>query len=54
MPIYDFYCEECKKEFTQQMSLFEYEKKKYQCPECRGTNVRQQITQFQTITSKKS
>ena len=54
MPTYDFYCEKCQKEFTLQISLADYEQKKYECPDCKGTNIRQQITQFQAITSKKS
>ncbi len=55
MPTYPFYCEKCKKTFELNFKLSEYEKKKtFQCPKCKGTKVRREITAFQTITSKKS
>ena len=54
MPTYEFYCEACKKSFTIILSLSEYEKLKYSCPECKAKKLKQQITSFQTVTSKKS
>lgn len=54
MPTYDFHCESCNKSFTRKMSLSDYEKKKFDCPECKSHKVKQQITGFQTRTSKKS
>ena len=54
MPTYEFICEECKKTFSLNLKLAEYEKKKYACPKCGGKNLRQRISGFQTITSKKS
>ena len=54
MPIYDFMCEKCKKPFTLTLTFSEYEKKKFRCPNCNSTKVRQQVTSFQAITSKKS
>jgi len=54
MPTYDFICEECNKHFTLQMKIAEYEKMGFQCPKCKGTKVKQQVSGFQTITSKKS
>jgi len=54
MPVYDFMCEKCKKPFTLMLSLSEYDKKKFRCPKCKSTRVKQQITSFQTITKKKS
>ncbi len=54
MPTYEFVCEKCKKSFRVMLSISEYEKKKYACPKCKGKKVRQQISSFQTITSKKS
>ena len=47
-------CEKCKKGFTLTMSFSEYEKKNFKCPKCNSGKVRQQITPFQTKTSKKS
>ena len=54
MPTYDFLCEKCKKSFSLMLKVSEYEKKKYRCPKCKSKKLRQQITAFQTITSKKS
>jgi len=54
MPVYEFICEKCKKRFTLTLSLSEYERKKFACPKCKSNKVRQQISTFQTVTSKKS
>jgi putative FmdB family regulatory protein len=54
MPIYEFKCEKCNKPFTLTITVSEYEKKKFRCPKCKSTRVKQQITSFEAITSKKS
>ena len=54
MPTYEFYCEECKESFTLILSISEYEKEKYSCPKCKTKKVKQQVSIFQTVTSKKS
>ncbi len=54
MPTYEFICEKCKKPFTLVQSISEHEKKKFKCPKCKSVKVKQQITTFQTKTSKKS
>lgn len=54
MPTYDFMCKKCNKPFTLVMTVAEHDKKKVRCPKCKSTSVRQQISSFQTITSKKS
>jgi len=54
MPTYEFYCEECKKSFIIILSISEYEKEKYSCPKCKTKKLKQQISSFQTVTSKKS
>ena len=54
MPTYDFYCEKCDKNVTIIISLPDYEKKNFNCPKCKGKKLKQQITSFQTVTSKKS
>ena len=53
MPTYDFYCEKCDKYFAITISISDYEKKKFNCPKCK-VKLKQQITNFQTVTSKKS
>jgi len=54
MPAYEFICEECNKPFSLIISISEYEKKEFRCPECKSDKVKQQITSFQAKTSKKS
>ena len=54
MPTYEFICEKCSKTFTLTLKVSEYEKKKFRCPKCKGRKVRQVVTSFETITSKKS
>jgi len=54
MPTYEFVCDKCKKSFSLILKLADYEKKKFNCPKCKSKKVKQIITGFQTITSKKS
>ena len=54
MPTYEFTCEKCNKMFTLVIRLAEYEKGGFKCPECNSQQVRQQISTFQTKTSRKS
>lgn len=54
MPTYEFRCEKCNKRFSLTMKISEYEKLKVRCPKCKGTKAKQEISSFQTITSKKS
>ena len=54
MPTYEFYCEKCEKSFSVVLSISEHEKKKFSCPKCKTKNLKQQISSFQTVTSKKS
>jgi putative FmdB family regulatory protein len=54
MPIYEFMCEKCEKPFTLVLSISEYDKKGFRCPKCKSTKVKQQISPFQTKTSRKS
>lgn len=54
MPTYEFMCEKCKKKFTLTVTVAEYEKKKFCCPKCKGRKVKQLISSFHAVTSKKS
>jgi putative FmdB family regulatory protein len=54
MPTYEYRCVKCKELFTVVMSISEYEKAKVSCPKCGKGKVKQQVTAFQTKTSKKS
>ena len=54
MPVYEFICQKCDHDFSLVISLSEYEKKKFMCPECKSEKVKRQISSFEAITSKKS
>ena len=54
MPTYEFRCEKCRKRFSLMLSISEHEKTKFRCPKCKSTRVKQEITSFQAVTSKKS
>jgi putative FmdB family regulatory protein len=54
MPTYEFYCEKCTKVFSVVISISDYDKKRYNCPKSKSKEVKQQISSFQTVTSKKS
>ena len=54
MPTYKYLCEKCKKTFDLNVPISEHGKKKVTCPKCKSQKVTQQVTSFQTKTSKKS
>ena len=54
MPTYEFSCEKCNTEFTLILKLTEHEKGNFRCPECKSKNVKQPITVFEAVTSRKS
>jgi putative FmdB family regulatory protein len=54
MPIYEFDCLKCRREFKLVLSLREYEKKNVSCPRCKSKKVEQILTSCQVVTSKKS
>jgi putative FmdB family regulatory protein len=54
MSQYIFYCRECKKEFTQNLHMADWESSKVKCPKCGGKHVEQLVTAFSAVTSKKS
>ncbi len=55
MPVYEYYCEVCKKEFEVTLTLDEHEhERKIKCPKCKGHRVHQMAAAFTAVTSKKS
>ena len=54
MPVYDYYCEACQKEFETALTLHEHDEEKIKCPLCGSKNVHQLATAFTAVTSKKS
>lgn len=54
MPVYDFLCTKCGKEFTLVLSVQGYEQRNVACPHCKSKEVERTLTAVQVITSKKS
>jgi putative FmdB family regulatory protein len=54
MPEYEFACTACKKTFSTTLTLAEYEKGKFVCPNCGSRKLNQRVTVFFAVTSKKS
>ncbi|HON01028.1 MAG TPA: zinc ribbon domain-containing protein [Acidobacteriota bacterium] len=56
MPTYEFECLKCRHQFTEILSVSEYEKeakKGFRCPKCQSRRVEQRLA-VQVQTSKKS
>jgi len=53
MPVYDYICQDCQKEFEKVLTLAEHEKE-ITCPHCGSKNVEQEAKGFFAVTSKKS
>ncbi|HMK31670.1 MAG TPA: zinc ribbon domain-containing protein [Terriglobales bacterium] len=54
MPVYEYFCEACKKEFEKTLTLSEHDKNKITCPKCGSNRVHQMAAAFTAVTSKKS
>jgi putative FmdB family regulatory protein len=54
MPLYEYYCETCRREVTIPMSISEHDKGNAACPHCHEHNVRPLLGTFFSKTSRKS
>ncbi len=55
MPVYDFYCRDCKKHFTAIMSVGEHDKQPAPCPTCGKTKaVSKELSSVTVHTTRKS
>ena len=54
MPTYAYVCKDCKKTFTQMMSVNEHDKNKVACPKCKSKKVEQTYAAFFAVSAKKS
>jgi putative FmdB family regulatory protein len=54
MPIYEFLCRKCNKEFTLMLHFDEYDRHDVACPHCKSKQVEQAVTSVSVVTSRKS
>ncbi|MBI4269768.1 MAG: zinc ribbon domain-containing protein [Candidatus Rokubacteria bacterium] len=54
MPLYEFYCEKCRKEVSMTLTISEREKGKVACPACGSRELRALVGTFFAKTSRKS
>ncbi len=54
MPSYEYHCQTCDHEFVVYMSFKERDTVDVRCPQCKGTEVKQVLSSFVAVTSKKS
>lgn len=55
MPDYEFFCRECKKQFTAHMNVEQHDHHVAQCPSCKSRRkVQRAISHFNVQTSRKS
>ena len=54
MPLYEYVCRKCHKEFAEVLTVKEHDTKKIHCPKCKSADVEKVIEPFVAVTSKKS
>lgn len=54
MPLYEYICKKCQKQFSEVLSLKELGTKKIQCPKCQSADVEKVIEPFYAKTSSKT
>jgi len=55
MPVYEYTCKDCGKEFTVFLTIKEFEvNPRIKCPHCGSDHVEKKLSAFMTKTSKKS
>ena len=54
MPVYEYTCLSCGKEFSLIQSLREHDRKDVACPRCDSRAIEQRVTACEVVTSHKS
>jgi putative FmdB family regulatory protein len=54
MPVYEFHCRPCNRDFELVLTVSEYGRHKIECPHCGGTKVERIWSRVFAVTSKKS
>ena len=53
MPVYDYLCKQCKKEFEKVLTLKQHDEP-ITCPNCGGADVEHPVVPFYAVTPSKS
>jgi putative FmdB family regulatory protein len=54
MPVYEYACLECGKEFTLLLSVVDRDRKAVRCPDCKSDRIEQLVTTCEVVTGRKS
>lgn len=54
MPLYEYFCKKCQKQFSEILRIKEHDRKKVHCPMCKSSNVKPIIEPFFAKTSSKT
>ncbi|MBZ5719159.1 MAG: zinc ribbon domain-containing protein [Acidobacteriia bacterium] len=54
MPVYEYICKKCHREFERVLTLHEHDDEPVICPRCGSEEVEQEATAFFAVTSRKS
>jgi putative FmdB family regulatory protein len=54
MPLYEYYCETCRREVTLSMTISEHDRGSAVCPGCQSRDIRPLLGTFFSKTSRKS
>ena len=54
MPVYEYYCDNCRRDVSVTLSIGEHDKAKAACPQCGNTTLRPLMSTFFLQTSRKS
>jgi putative FmdB family regulatory protein len=54
MPVYEYYCDNCRDDVSVTLSIREHDEAKVACPKCGRTKLRPLVSTFFSQTSRKS
>lgn len=54
MPMYEYYCDNCRRAVSVALSMNEHDKDVPRCPQCNGEDLRPLVSPFFSQTSRKS
>jgi len=54
MAVYEYYCDNCRRDVSVTLSISEHDKAQVACPQCGNTALRPLVSSFFSRTSRKS